>query len=181
MKSEFKQAYEFEFSTSWNIYFIFHVFLLKKKIKKNQTQSTTIALNDINIESDEKYIVDKFDNNRYFEAETISNRKKTDAEIYYLIDWKSYEKYNRTWKLYEHVIYLRIMLKRFHENWSNKSDDRDLTSSMRDRKKIARKKFFNIKQITLSKQIRKQSFRRTKIFRLISEIDAMFNKFFMKF
>ena len=63
------------------------------------------------------------------------------------------------------------MLRRFHENNENKSDDRSLTSVKRNRKNIVRKKSFSTKQQAQSKSARKQFSRRKKTFRLISELN----------
>lgn len=142
------------------------MFLLKKnksKKRKNLTQSIIISSKDININDDIKYVVNQLVDSKQLEIDI--DQEDNESNIYYLIDWKSYEVYDQTWKSYEHIAHFKLMFRSFHENHSNKSDDRSLTSINRNRKKIERKSFN-----TQSKEIRKQSRRKTKAFRLISHI-----------
>ena len=168
IKDEFQQVYELKLSNNWNIHSIFHVFLLKKnkfKKKKNSTQSITISSKNINIDDDIKYVVNKFVDKQKFEIETISKQQIVKSSIYYLIDWKNYEKYDQTWEFYEHIAHLRSMLRRFHENWSNKSNDRSFTSIKRKHKRITFKEFSRTNQF---KKVRKRLNRKAKAFKLIS-------------
>ena len=171
IKGESQQAYELELPASWNIHSTFHVSLLEKdKPRKggDQTQPVTIPPEDINIEGDDEYVVEELVDSRHFETGAVPGQEEAESGIYYLVQWKGYEEYDRTWEPYEHVAHLKRMLRRFHEDNEDKPDGRSLTPVKRGRKKSA-----NIKQQAQPKQARKQPSRRGKASRLMPELELI--------
>ena len=113
-------------------------------------------------------IVDNVD----FETNKIFNRFEWLENFYYLINWKNYEKYNRTWEFYEKITHLKKFFRQFHDENFNKSNDRKFISTSKSRNFIFNSRIFKSKK--KSNRFRKNQWR-------IFDLDTMFTNFFVKF
>ena len=85
--------------------------------KENQIKSTIVSSKHIDINDDEKFIVNALVDNVQFEVDKVFDQSKsTSTSIYYLINWKSYEKFDQTWEFYEHIAHLKVKFKSFEIN-----------------------------------------------------------------
>ena len=136
------QTYRINIFKRWRIHNVFHVSLLEKIISKREKKASlksTYQSNDIDIEKDEKLINEKYWieiilDSKIFKEEQISNKSYSEPELYYLVQWKNYEK--RIWEFVSVIKHLKDMFKKFHMKNSKKNDVSKFTNRRRVRRQI---------------------------------------------
>ena len=98
MKTIDDQIYRLNILKHWRIHNVFHVSFLKKvKIKKKKKSIEFIyQVNNINIEKNEitkkLYEVETIKDSYIFVVDKIFDKSYSESNLYYLIQWKNYEK-----------------------------------------------------------------------------------------
>ena len=139
LKTIKNQAYQVEIFKRWRIHDVFHVSLLKKiKSKKKKKVSLEFTYQS-NIEDDEEFTNEKFWievilNSKIYKEDQISNKSYSESKLYYLIQWKNYEK--RIWKSIAMIKHLKNMFRKFHMNNSKKNDVNKIINRRRVRRQI---------------------------------------------
>ena len=169
-------VYKLTLFDQWHIHDVFHVFLLERnnsKKKKNSTIFVTFFFDYIDVKNQNSmYQIREIVDNVNFETNKILNRFEWLENFYYLINWKNYEKYDRTWKFYEKITHLKKKIRQFHDENFNKSNDRKFTSTSKSKNSIFKSRIFKSKK--KSNRFRKKQWR-------ISNSNTMFTNFLVKF
>jgi hypothetical protein len=169
-------AYKLTLSNQWHIHDVFHVFLLKRNNSKKRENSTifvTFSFDYIDVENqDSMYQIREIVDNVDFETNKIFNRFEWLKNLYYLINWKNYEEYDRTWKFYEKITHLKKFFRQFHDENFNKSNDRKFISTSKSKDFTFKSKIFKFKK-------KSNRFRKNQWF--TSNSNTTFTNLFVKF
>ena len=139
LKTIENQTYQFEILKRWRIHDVFHVSLLKKIKSKKRKKASLELTYQSNIEDDEELTNEKFWieiilNSKIYKEDQISNKSYSESELYYLIQWKDYEK--RIWESIAMIKHLKNMFREFHMNNSKKNDANKIINRRRVRRQI---------------------------------------------
>ena len=136
------QTYRIDIFKRWRIHNVFHVSLFEKiifKKRKKVSLEFTYQSSDIDIEKNEEFTNEKFWieiilNNKIYKENQISNKSYYESELYYLVQWKDYEK--RTWESIAIIKHFKNIFRKFHAKNSKKNDVNKITNRRRVRRQI---------------------------------------------
>lgn len=157
------QAYKLALLPHWKIHNIFHISLLekvtlKKRRETDAMQLATIPPDNVDIEANNpEYVVNELIDSVIFEAGKVPGQSKSTAGLYYLVDWKDYKEFKRTWEPYKEISYLQRLIQHFHDKCFNKPNRQALVPT-----KVPTKQQFPALELRLtpsntSKQLLRQS------------------------
>ena len=134
-----EQAYRLKLSSQWRVHDVFHISLLKKNSKKKNATELSYQQNDIEIEKNETnefYEVNDIIDSKIYDYDKVSDKKFSDSDLYYLIDWADCDSENRTWKSVFDIKHLRDLLRAFHKKHFDKFDVNQMIKTNRLKKRI---------------------------------------------